>query len=508
LFTAFSSIIGVTGMPGNTWYGFANEVLDLWLRRFQHQHPATQVLSLAYSVWDEIGMGARLGSVDFLARMGIAPIPVAEGVRRFLQLMNFDPGDSQVLIAARLGGLDTWSPTTLPDATPLRFIERVQSVEPGVELIVRTHLSLERDRYIQDHLWRGTYLFPTVFGLEAMLQAAAYVTGNLKPTIARIENVALKYPIVVDPNNGVEIEIRVEAMEATDNYERHVRVSIGTESTGFDVSHFSATIVLGEPTSETQLVLEQTKPLDLDPQTDLYGGLLFQGDRFRRMGTIFSLTSKSTVLQAHVRSEAELAADSFATDLGQCLLLGDPYFRDVLLQSVQLTIPQDICLPVQIERINFFDCPALETDTRVVSALLLDRDGDEYTAEVTATTEQGQIIEQIRLRLRIIENLPQNPTAESLAKSHNRPYPNSDPHSKLPTEIGSHDRHSSCYINDELQGQIVYQQRFQVSFKESGSISRHVYFSQYFRWIGKIRELPMEEMLLVCACWAKQRLMM
>jgi acyl-CoA thioesterase FadM len=38
----------------------------------------------------------------------------------------------------------------------------------------------------------------------------------------------------------------------------------------------------------------------------------------------------------------------------------------------------------------------------------------------------------------------------------------------------------------------VYEQRYQVSFKDSGSISRHVYFAQYFRWIGKIRELPME----------------
>jgi len=48
LFIAFSSIIGVTGMPGNAWYAFANE--SLVLRRFEREHQETQVLSLAYSV--------------------------------------------------------------------------------------------------------------------------------------------------------------------------------------------------------------------------------------------------------------------------------------------------------------------------------------------------------------------------------------------------------------------------------------------------------------------------
>src|SRR5262245_2493770 len=50
LFVAFTSIIGVTGMPGNAWYAFANEALDLTLRRFRAKHPETATLSIAYSV--------------------------------------------------------------------------------------------------------------------------------------------------------------------------------------------------------------------------------------------------------------------------------------------------------------------------------------------------------------------------------------------------------------------------------------------------------------------------
>jgi acyl-CoA thioesterase FadM len=62
----------------------------------------------------------------------------------------------------------------------------------------------------------------------------------------------------------------------------------------------------------------------------------------------------------------------------------------------------------------------------------------------------------------------------------------------IPATPGKIDSHSSRYTHDGPQGQLVYEQRYQVSFKDSGSISRHVYFAQYFRWIGKIRELPME----------------
>ncbi|MBM3891878.1 MAG: SDR family NAD(P)-dependent oxidoreductase, partial [Verrucomicrobia bacterium] len=108
LFVGLSSIIGTTGMPGNAWYGFANETLDRALARFGAAHPQTAVLAIAFSVWDEVGMGARMGSTARLAQMGIGAIPVAEGVKRFLQLVHNDPGTPHVIVTTRLAGLDTW----------------------------------------------------------------------------------------------------------------------------------------------------------------------------------------------------------------------------------------------------------------------------------------------------------------------------------------------------------------------------------------------------------------
>lgn len=416
LFIAFTSIIGVTGMPGNAWYAFSNESLALMLRRFETDHPKTAALSIAYSVWGEVGMGARMDSIENLSRIGIGAIPTAEGVRRFLQLFECDPGEKQVVIAARLGGLDTWSPVPLPSPTGLRFVQQVLYCEPGVELRVRTRLTLKQDLYVQDHVFRGSYLFPTVFGLEAMAQATAYVTDEQQPSIVRIEDISLQRPVVVDPTEGVEIELHAEVMETNAVGERRVKVGIRTEKTGFASDHFAATLILGEPTVGALAAPELGEVLDLDPKTDLYGDLLFQGPRFQRMGAIFSLSQDKSVFQSYVRSPADLSEESFVTGLCTHLQLGDPYFRDVLLQSMQLTIPQDICLPVHIEKIELFCNPSPDRSSRVVTVLLQQREGREYIGEVIATNEQGYVVERLTgYRLRILEEHPENPTAAELA---------------------------------------------------------------------------------------------
>ncbi|MCK5505130.1 MAG: SDR family NAD(P)-dependent oxidoreductase, partial [Thermodesulfovibrionia bacterium] len=188
LLIGFSSIIGVSGMIRNAWYGFSNEALNLMLCQFKEDHPETSVLSIAFSIWDDVGMGVRMGSTKYLARIGIGAIPAEEGVRRFLQLVMNDPGEKQVVVAARIAGLDTFQPEIFPLPAASRFLEKIVYYYPEVEVVARAHLNIERDFYVKDHIWRGTYLFPTVFGLEAMAQAVAYVTGESTLDSIRIED--------------------------------------------------------------------------------------------------------------------------------------------------------------------------------------------------------------------------------------------------------------------------------------------------------------------------------
>ena len=420
LFVGLTSIIGVTGMPGNAWYGFSNEALDLMLRRFEIEHPQTAVLCVAYSVWGETGMGARMGSVHNLSKMGIGAIPTAEGIQRFVQLCECDPGQKQVIVSARLAGLDTWPIEALPAPGGLRFIERILRHHPGVDLVARTRLSLERDLYLQDHNYNGSFLFPTVFGLEAMTQAAASVTGMEQPEILRIENISLERPIVVDAQDGVEIELRAEVLEETPEGERMVRVGIRTEQTGFASDHFSATLVLGAAAAGEVVPLPKGEPLAIEPLTDLYGGLLFQGPRFQKMGRIHELDSNHTIFESDEQEQAELQEKAFAAGQGGRLLLGDPFFRDVLLQAGQVTIPREVCLPIRIERIERF-ADSGKAAHRFVFAPFKVRHGQEYVAEIFATDAEGRVLEKLTgYWLRILEERPDNPTAEELAHPEKR----------------------------------------------------------------------------------------
>ena len=57
-----------------------------------------------------------------------------------------------------------------------------------------------KDLYVKDHLWRGSYLFPTVFGLCAMAQAVAYLTGTSNPPISSSRTKPTKSQILDSPS--------------------------------------------------------------------------------------------------------------------------------------------------------------------------------------------------------------------------------------------------------------------------------------------------------------------
>jgi acyl-CoA thioesterase FadM len=247
--------------------------------------------------------------------------------------------------------------------------------------------------------------------------------------------------------------------------------------------------------------LDQTygPPLDLDPKADLYGGLLFQGPLFQRMGSIYELDSDHTVFASEACEASAMADQAFAPGQGGRLILGDPFFRDVLLQAGQLTIPQEICLPVRIERIERFRSAGPAHGRRIVVAPWKVRQGREYLAEIFATDEKGQVVERLTgYRLRILEEHPENPTAEELARPRTRTRAPERTTSVersnccVPrSEEGGIDpwRHSVNVAHDGPQGQPVQELRFVVSFQEASGLSRHVPASRYLAWMGKMREL-------------------
>ncbi len=424
IFIGLSSIIGVTGMPGNAWYGFSNESLDVILRRFESDHPETQVLTVSYSIWRDEGMGARMGSVTRLRRMGVHAIPTEEGVRRFVRLFLNDPGVRQVIVSARLGGLDTWQLEPVPTALKARYLEYPLLVTMGVESVFQARLTLEKDPYLKDHAFNGSYLFPTVFGLEAMAQVVAHATGKRDFNRVRIEKIKLERPITVDPEEGDEIVVWAQVMEQDSESDLLVvRTGITKPHAGVKTDFFSATFILGLTDEPPEYAIDlPDKPLDICPETDLYReNLLFQGPRFQRIQKIWALdaqddgTAKEAIFSARLSPPTEGEDKVFPDHSRSPLFLGDPFCRDTLLQSAQLLVPREACLPVGIDHLDIYPSGKNAPTSVLVYARLDEIKGQEIKSTVVMVDEEGCVRGKLEgYKLSILKRQEENPSTSDL----------------------------------------------------------------------------------------------
>jgi enediyne polyketide synthase len=413
-FAALSSIIGATGMPGNGWYAYSNEALDLMLRELSASRPELHAIGVAFGVWSEVGMGARLGSVERLERMGIGAIAPDEGARRFAQLFLRDPGCSRVVVTGPVGAaLDTWHRPPPPAGVATHFVEQPSLLEPGVELRCRTRLTLERDPYLADHSFRDNLLLPTVFGLEAMAEAAAHTLGPEFPGVKGFESVSLERPIVVSPERGTEIELHVVVAEPDAQGRQTADVHIRTEQDDFQADCFSAVVVLGAREESPEAGPDLPPALDLEPGRDLYGGLLFQGPRFQRLVRVHRLSAQGALLVAGGKDAERTRRDCFGR-IDRELLLGDPFVRDALLQALQLVAPDLVCLPVAIGRIERFAEAPGDGEQRI-ELRLVSRDERELVAEVRRFDAAGRLVERLTgYRASVLEAVPGRATPEQM----------------------------------------------------------------------------------------------
>src|SRR5439155_193848 len=83
--------------------------------RFQATHPTCRCLVVEWSVWSEVGMGARLGSLEGLVRHGVTPIRPDAGVALLRELLA-QPTPTSVVATGRYAPL----PTLAIERRPLR----------------------------------------------------------------------------------------------------------------------------------------------------------------------------------------------------------------------------------------------------------------------------------------------------------------------------------------------------------------------------------------------------
>lgn len=416
LFAGLGSVTGVAGLPGNAWYAFANEQMKNILLNFKQENPAAEVADISYSLWKDVGMGAKMGSTAMLRKMGAGAIDTEEGVRRFLYLTEYDPGCVQVVVTSGMGGLDTWKRVAGKKAEKLRFVEDILRLEPEVEIVSKVTLNKERDLYLNHHIYDGTILFPTVFGLEAMAQNISYLTGIEDFSGAEINNFRLSLPIIVDSEKGVNIKIHATAQERPDaGSPLKVDAKIFAETTGYCKEHFSAEFVLakekkaGEKKTDIPI---PAAPYDLIPRCDLYDWLFFHGPLFHRIDKVYVLEQDKVVVSSSVRSKAGYEAEWCSGELPRKLLLGDPFLRDSGIQAGQLAIPKEISLPVEIRslKINKLCAPHYFVHFKKIHS-----GHDSMLSEIHITDSEGNILEKYEgCKSRITSRKDQNPSVEQL----------------------------------------------------------------------------------------------
>ncbi|MDE0686441.1 MAG: type I polyketide synthase [Candidatus Poribacteria bacterium] len=422
LLLTFSSIIALTGMQGEADYALANEWLTSLTEEFQAHHPNCLCLAVKWSVWSGIGMGERLGSIDALVQQGITPITPDEGIRLLHHLMNqYGQSDASsrpvaVVVTGRFGEPPTlkMEKTELPF---LRFLEYPRVFYPGVEIVLDAELSCGTDPYLLDHVFQGERLFPAVMGLEAMAQAVMALMGTKNLPI--FENVQFARPVVVSANNP--ITIRLAALVKEDSL---IEVVLRSEETDFQVDYFRATCRLKsthEKSESTKRLPEESKDknrvtsvedlpsVPIDPKHSLYGGILFQGERFQRLCGYRRLMARECLAEVALSDTVSW----FSKYLPQTLVMSDPGVRDATIHAIQVCVPHATLLPIGIERLYS------STDQILGNAFLhayeRSHEGDIFTYDVKVTGVDGQLLEQWDgLRLKVVDFPPVDVWVESL----------------------------------------------------------------------------------------------
>jgi enediyne polyketide synthase len=347
LLAGFGSVIARSGLDGEAHYALANEWLRRRIERFAAEHPECRCRCLEWSVWSGTGMGERLGAVDRLRALGVEPIDPEAGCRALLDALGREEAPVGLVVSSRLDGIPTlrFAEAELP---LLRFVERPEAHYPGVELVVDAELDLLADPYLEEHALGGESLLPAVVGLEAMCQVASSLAGAGAPAVL-FRQVRFERPVVV-PRRGAR-RLRVAATRTS---AEEVAVAIRSDATGLREDHFRAVCRPVAPVLPGPVVPEPAgaSGVELDPARDLYGSLLFQTGRFRRLRRYRALAARSCA--------AELGGPAggpwFARHLPVGLLLGDPGVRDAAVHALQACVPHLVVLPVAVEEIWIGRC--------------------------------------------------------------------------------------------------------------------------------------------------------
>ena len=408
LCVALGSVIGCVGMAGNSGYALANEALAARLAALKSEHPRMFVACLAYSVWAEVGMGAKLNILDTLERQNIQPIPIDEGTSWFLTGCGLADMPIPLIVTVPIYSLPTWRQARASAIeSGVSYIEELVAYEPGVALLSRWSLNPKRDSWLYDHVFRGTFLFPTVQALIAIGSGANLLAGGGK--VGRFLDLQISHPIVAAQHGNTFIELDVRTADNNTWIGR-----VGTPGHAWMNPAFYAQCQLGtrEPDATAALALDERAEnwlaVPAEVSKHLYDSILFQGPVFQRIERLEALDLSDDI---HRRGRFKISRERSEADAP----VPDAFFLDAMLQCIQVLVPKDLCLPIGIDEI-IFHASAWDAGMALVEVEIIEKTGNGYVTRVRAwnAADHAPVAQYEGYRADIVESYAQKPDAHAL----------------------------------------------------------------------------------------------
>ena len=348
LLIGYGSIIAQSGMHGNADYAWANDQLARTIERVGNENPHCRCITLEWSVWDETGMGVSLNTIDTLKEKGVFAIPVAHGVEILKAIVadkNYWSG--RLIISGRFGNISTLNYTK--GRLPLgRFVSNIKHHIPKVEVISEVSVNLKEDIYLQNHVFQGQYVFPTVMILEGMAQVCSVLETDISTLI--FEDLKINKSIFIP-----QTEANIVRFVVTRLSQFTFQAVVQSEDSDFQVNCFEAYIKLGKsptlPLPKNWGLSSNDLPFDIE--TKFYDDLLFHHGPFRRINAFSALSA----LKSRAKVTMSLTDVWFDEYLPQNQILGDPGLNDAAIHCHQACRPHQSLLPTAVGRIIFNQKP-------------------------------------------------------------------------------------------------------------------------------------------------------
>ncbi|RMG21540.1 MAG: SDR family NAD(P)-dependent oxidoreductase [Methanobacteriota archaeon] len=343
-FVAFSSVAGRFGNATQIDYSAANEYLAKSVQKLRKQK--VNAIAIDWSAWDEIGMATRGSTMKVLEAAGVTPIPLKEGVRRFLSEF-FYSSENEVIISGELGQLasgtiftdkedakpkegskldDSTKPTVELQSPPKQTItskkekpstDDFPTLNPNYPMIHETTevgkilsgkriINLSQDLYLEDHRIDGKAVLPGVMGLEFFTEFVNFHEGQ----VIGMRAVQFSSPVKLPKDKPLELYVVPERVTGMNS----VKLTLKSKFIGPDGkqlgdlrNHFSAEIIEGDllpgypfiPSTQAKWFTTKKSAMSRKEIYDLF----FHGPSFQVLKRIISVGAHSVSAEFRLPSE-------------------------------------------------------------------------------------------------------------------------------------------------------------------------------------------------------------